>query len=33
LSTIPGVGFITAHAIVAAIGARRQFDSARDFAA
>ena len=33
LATIPGVGPITAHAIVAAIGDGRQFGSARDFAA
>lgn len=33
LMTIPGVGFLTAHAIVAAIGDGRQFGSARDFAA
>ena len=33
LATIPGVGGITAHAIVAAIGDGRQFRSARDFAA
>ena len=33
LSTIPGIGGLTAHAIVAAIGEGRQFASARDFAA
>jgi transposase len=33
LSTIPSVGFLTAHAVVAAIGDGRQFGSARDFAA
>jgi len=33
LMTIPGVGPLTAHAIVAAIGDGRQFASARDFAA
>ncbi len=33
LATIPGVGPITAHAIVTAIGDGRQFRSARDFAA
>jgi transposase len=33
LMTIPGVGPITAHAVVAAIGDGRQFASARDFAA
>ena len=33
LMTIPGVGPITAHAMVAAIGEGRQFRSARDFAA
>jgi transposase len=33
LTAIPGVGFITAHALVAAIGEGRQFRSARDFAA
>ena len=33
LSAIPGVGFITAHAVVAAIGEGRQFARARDFAA
>jgi transposase len=33
LATIPGVGPIVAHAIVAAAGAGRQFRSARDFAA
>ena len=33
LATIPGVGGLTAHAIVTAIGAGRQFRSARDFAA
>ena len=33
LSAIPGVGFITAHAVVAAIGEGRQFGCARDFAA
>jgi transposase len=33
LATIPGVGPLTAHAIVTAIGDGRQFDSARDFAA
>ena len=33
LTTIPGVGYLTAHALVAAIGEGRQFGSARDFAA
>jgi transposase len=33
LTTIPGVGAITAHAIVAAVGSGEQFSSARDFAA
>jgi len=33
LTTIPGVGPLTAHAIVTAIGDGKQFDSARDFAA
>jgi transposase len=33
LATIPGVGPLTAHAIVAAIGDGRQFGAARDFAA
>lgn len=33
LATIPGVGGITAHAIVTAIGEGKQFGSARDFAA
>jgi len=33
LMTIPGVGPVTAHAIVAAVGDGRQFASARDFAA
>lgn len=33
LTTIPGVGPLTAHAIVTAIGDGRQFASARDFAA
>jgi transposase len=33
LSTIPGIGGLTAHAIVAAVGEGRQFGSARDFAA
>jgi transposase len=33
LATIPGVGGVTAHAIVAAIGDGKQFGSARDFAA
>jgi transposase len=33
LATIPGVGGLTAHAIVAAIGEGKQFASARDFAA
>jgi transposase len=33
LAEIPGVGGLTAHAIVAAIGAGGQFGSARDFAA
>ena len=33
LCTIPGVGALTAHAVVAAIGDGRQFRSARDFAA
>jgi transposase len=30
---IPGVGPVTAHAVVAAVGDARQFSSARDFAA
>ena len=33
LTTIPGIGPLTAHAIVAAIGDGRQFSSGRDFAA
>ena len=33
LATIPGIGPLTAHAIVTAIGDGRQFASARDFAA
>jgi transposase len=33
LAGIPGIGFLTAHAVVAAIGDGRQFGSARDFAA
>jgi transposase len=33
LMTIPGVGAITAHAVIAAIGTGSQFASARDFAA
>jgi transposase len=33
LMTVPGVGPVTAHAIVATIGDGRQFASARDFAA
>jgi transposase len=33
LATIPGVGPLTAHAIVTAIGGGKQFASARDFAA
>lgn len=33
LMSVPGIGFLTAHAIVAAIGDGRQFGSARDFAA
>lgn len=33
LATIPGVGPITAHAVVTAIGDGKQFRSARDFAA
>jgi transposase len=33
LATIPGVGGLTAHAIVTAIGDGRQFASSRDFAA
>lgn len=33
LMAIPGVGPITAHAVIAAIGDGRQFSSARDFAA
>jgi transposase len=33
LCTIPGIGALTAHAIVAAIGDGRRFDTARDFAA
>jgi transposase len=33
LTTIPGVGGLTAHAVVTAVGDGRQFSSARDFAA
>jgi transposase len=33
LTTIPGVGWLTAHAIVCAIGEGRQFSCGRDFAA
>jgi transposase len=33
LMTIPGVGPITAHAVIAAVGDGRQFASGRDFAA
>jgi transposase len=33
LMTVPGVGPVTAHAVIAAIGDGRQFDAARDFAA
>jgi transposase len=33
LSAIPGIGYLTAHAVVAAIGDGRRFASARDFAA
>ena len=33
LTTIPGVGGLTAHAIVSAVGDGRQFRTARDFAA
>jgi transposase len=33
LSRIPSVGFMTAHAVVAAVGDGRQFKSGRDFAA
>jgi transposase len=33
LMTIPGIGPVTAHAVVAAVGDGRQFASARDFAA
>jgi transposase len=33
LMRIPGVGPVTAHAVVAAVGDARQFSSARDFAA
>jgi len=33
LMTIPGVGPVTAHAVVASVGDARQFASARDFAA
>jgi len=33
LCTIPGVGDLTAHAVVAAIGDGKQFDTARDFVA
>lgn len=33
LTTIPGIGALTAHAVVSAIGDGRQFRSARDFAA
>ena len=33
MTTIPGVGWLTAHAIVSAIGEGRQFSCGRDFAA
>lgn len=33
LTTIPGIGGLTAHAVVTAVGDGRQFGSARDFAA
>ena len=33
LTTVPGIGGLTAHAIIAAIGNGQQFGSARDFAA
>ena len=33
LATIPGVGGLTAHAVVTAAGDGRQFATARDFAA
>jgi transposase len=33
LMTIPGVGPVTAHAVICAVGDGRQFSSARDFAA
>jgi transposase len=33
LTTIPGVGLLSAHAIVSAIGEGRQFSCGRDFAA
>jgi transposase len=33
LMSIPGVGPVTAHAVIAAVGDARQFASARDFAA
>lgn len=33
LMTVPGVGPLTAHAVICAVGDGRQFDSARDFAA
>jgi transposase len=33
LMTVPGIGPLSAHAIVAAIGDGRQFTAARDFAA
>jgi transposase len=33
LARIPGVGFLTAHAVVAAVGDGRQFACGRDFAA
>ena len=33
LMEIPGIGAVTAHAVIAAIGDGRQFKSARDFAA
>jgi transposase len=33
LTTIPGIGWLTAHAIVSAIGEGRQFSCGRDFAA
>jgi transposase len=33
LATVPGIGYLTAHAIVVAVGSGKQFASARDFAA